>query len=106
MATHPDLAAEQAYIDRAYDSLERARKGEGATGSPGRSALADRTRRRAPRSYALVVLVTAALVTGLYLWLTSEAPESFRSDGAGQMVPTPRPSGDTPNEGHDEPTPP
>ncbi len=26
MATHPDLAAEQAYIDRAYDSLERARQ--------------------------------------------------------------------------------
>ncbi len=26
MANHPDLAAEQAYIDRAYDSLERARQ--------------------------------------------------------------------------------
>ncbi|HKE73089.1 MAG TPA: ATP-binding domain-containing protein [Acidimicrobiales bacterium] len=26
MATHPDLAAEQAYIDKAYDSLERARQ--------------------------------------------------------------------------------
>ena len=26
LATHPDLAAEQAYIDRAYDSLERARQ--------------------------------------------------------------------------------
>ncbi|MBN2624534.1 MAG: AAA family ATPase [Acidimicrobiales bacterium] len=26
MATHPDLAAEQAYIDRAYDSLEQARR--------------------------------------------------------------------------------
>ncbi len=26
MATHPDLAAEQAYIDHAYDSLERARR--------------------------------------------------------------------------------
>ncbi|HZA78381.1 MAG TPA: hypothetical protein VE623_18530 [Acidimicrobiales bacterium] len=26
MATHPDLAAEQAYIDRAYDGLERARQ--------------------------------------------------------------------------------
>ncbi len=26
MASHPDLAAEQAYIDRAYDSLERARQ--------------------------------------------------------------------------------
>jgi DNA helicase IV len=26
LATHPDLAAEQAYIDRAYDALERARQ--------------------------------------------------------------------------------
>jgi hypothetical protein len=26
LATHPDLAAEQAYIDRAYDCLERARQ--------------------------------------------------------------------------------
>jgi hypothetical protein len=25
MAIHPDLAAEQAYIDRAYDCLEQAR---------------------------------------------------------------------------------
>ena len=26
MASHPDLAAEQAHIDRAYDSLERTRQ--------------------------------------------------------------------------------
>jgi hypothetical protein len=61
------------------------------------------TRRRSRRSYGLELLLTVALVAGVYLWMTNGGPEWFGSYLAGQMVSTPRPSGDTPNEGHGEP---
>ena len=60
------------------------------------------TRRRSRKSHALEILLTAALVSGIYLWMTNHGPESVGSYSAGQMVPTQRPSGDTPNEGHGE----
>jgi hypothetical protein len=48
------------------------------------------------------ILLTIALVTRIYVWLTKGRPEWFGSYLAGQMVSTPRPSGDTPNKGHGE----
>ena len=60
------------------------------------------TDRRSRRSYALEIALTAALIAGLYVWTTNGGPEWFGSYFAGQMVSTPRPSGDTPNEGHGE----
>jgi hypothetical protein len=60
------------------------------------------SRRRSGTSYVLEILLTVALVAGIYLWMTNGGPEWFGSYFAGQMVSTPRPRGDTPNEGHGE----
>ena len=49
------------------------------------------------------ILFTVVLVAGMYLWLTNGGPQWFGSYLAGEMASTPRPSGDTPNEGHGEP---
>ena len=63
------------------------------------------SRRRSRRSYVVEILFTVALVAGVYFWLTNGGPEWVGSYLAGEMVTTPRPSGDTPNEGHGEPEP-
>jgi hypothetical protein len=63
------------------------------------------TRRRSRRSYVVELLLTVALVAGIYLWLTNGGPAWFGTYIAGQMASTPRPSGDTPNEAHGEPVP-
>jgi hypothetical protein len=64
------------------------------------------SRRRSRRSYVVEILLTVALVAGIYRWLTNGGPEWVGSYLAGETVTTSRPSGDnTPNEGDGEPEP-
>ena len=60
-------------------------------------------RRRSRKSYVLEILLTVVLVSGIYIFLTNGGAQWFGRYMAEQMVSTPRPSGDTPNEGHGEP---